>query len=89
MHLIITIYDPVDDARRLGEEVDLHGGVHVSQEVLVDCDEELDVAVVVDRAPNGAELAVDVREVALLLEELHHDEVGEGLALLHVHVELQ
>ena len=59
-----SVYDPV----RLDEEVDVHGRENVSKEVLVDSDQELDIAIVVNGTPDGTQFLAHFGQVALFLE---------------------
>jgi len=64
----VTIYNPVDNAVSLCEEVNVEGRVDISQKVLVDRNQQLHILVVIHRAPNRAQFSVNVRQVASILQ---------------------
>ena len=68
--IVVAINHAVNDAMRLHEEVDVLRRVNIPQEVLVDSDKQLDISVVVDSGPNLAQLVIDVRQIALMLQKL-------------------
>ena len=47
----VSIDHSVNDSVRLDEKVDVLCGVDIPQEVLVDCDQELNILVMVNSAP--------------------------------------
>ena len=72
--LSVTVEHTVDNAMRLGEEVDMHGRVDVPQKVLIDRHEQLHVAMVIDSGPNQAQLFIHVRQISQVLQLNHRND---------------
>ena len=62
----VTVDYPVDDAMALDKEVDVHPRVAVLQEVLIDSDQQLDISVVVNGAPDRAQFEINSSQVTLV-----------------------
>ena len=62
----VAIDHPVDDAMALDKEVDMHPRVAVLQEVLIDSDQQLDISVVVNSAPDRAQFVINSSQVTLV-----------------------
>jgi len=66
-YFVVTINDPVNDAMSLCEEVDVQGRIDISQEVLVNRDQQLNILVVIHWAPYSTQFLVHVSQVAPIL----------------------
>ena len=64
----VSIDHSVNDSVRLDEKVDVLGRVDIPQEVLVDCDQELNILVMVNSTPKWTQLLVHILQVALVLQ---------------------
>ena len=51
--IAVTVDHAINDPVRLHVEVDMHGGVNIAEEVLIDSNEQLHVPVVIDSDPKG------------------------------------
>lgn len=84
--ILVPIDNPVNDAVRLDEEVDMLSWVDIPQEVLVNCHQQLHVPMEVYGGPDWTQFTVHVLQIVQVLQQLLDDEVGKWLALLLIHI---
>lgn len=75
----ISVAHLIDDLVGLHEEVDVRPRVDIIEEVPVNGHEQLFISVMLSTIADAYQLALDVGQVTLGLEEPSDDEVGEAL----------